>query len=34
MNTNAQLNNTYNTINRKLKTLDSTYKIYIIENEY
>ena len=33
MNTNAQLNNTYNTINRKLKTLDSTYKIYIIENE-
>ena len=33
MNTNAQLNNTYNTINRKLKILDSTYKIYIIENE-
>jgi hypothetical protein len=31
MNTNAQLNNTYNTINRKLKTLDSSYKISIIE---
>jgi hypothetical protein len=33
MNTNLNTNTNTNTINRKLKILDSTYKIYIIENE-